>query len=189
MSSYNARLRLPGESRLPLGVAVDITNERITLSAGNRTVADWALGEVDFASMPDGFHIKVDGEEVVLNVSEATQFADELDAATRRHGRASAIADGLGSKPVPSSNGAHTSKSLPNDPVEALRSRIDEVSVALTSNTAPPAVVFTDWLRLLKEINRRHGQGSMPSDVFFELNTQLLDLIPEPPLAPEADNL
>ncbi|MGA7097681.1 MAG: hypothetical protein WB245_08950 [Acidimicrobiia bacterium] len=179
MSSYNARLRLPGESRLPLGVAVDITNERITLSTGNRTVADWALGEVDFSSMPDGFHIKVDGEEVVLNVSEATQFADELDAATRRHGRVSAAR--LGSKPVLSSNGAHAAESEPNDPVETLRGRIDEVSVALTSNTVPPAVVFTDWLRLLKEINRRHGQGSMPSDLFFELNTQLLDLIPEPP--------
>jgi hypothetical protein len=180
VSSYNARLRLPGESRLPLGVAVDITNERITLSAGNRTVADWALGEVDFSSMPDGFHIKVDGEEVVLNVSEATQFADELDAATRRHGRASATAV-IGNKPVSSSNGAHATESEPNDPVETLRGRIDEVSVALTSNTVPPAVVFTDWLRLLKEINHRHGQGSMPSDLFFELNTRLLDLIPEPP--------
>ena len=47
-----------------------------------------------------------------------------------------------------------------------------------------PADAFARWLKLLKEINRRHGQGSLPLDQFYRLNTELLDLIPEPEPAP-----
>ena len=59
-----------------------------------------------------------------------------------------------------------------------VRGRIDEVASALTSNSLTPAEAFARWLGLLKEINRELAQGSMPSDVFSELNTRLLDLIP-----------
>jgi hypothetical protein len=62
--------------------------------------------------------------------------------------------------------------------------RVSQVSAALNSTSVSPAAAFADWLRLLKEINRRHRQGSMTSDLFYELNTKLLDLIPEPPTEP-----
>ena len=46
MSSFNARLRLPG-SRLPLGVEVDIVHERMTVVSGERTLAEWPLERLD----------------------------------------------------------------------------------------------------------------------------------------------
>ncbi len=165
MSSFNARLRLPGQTRLPLGVEVDIGHERMTLTAGERTVAVWALEELDVTALSDGFHIKVDGEEVVLNVAESTKFASELSVAKRE--RTAIIAE----KPV---------EPRPED----MHRRISEVATALVSDSVSPADAFAQWLRLLKEINRRHAQGSMSLDQFYRLNTELLDLIPEPGPAP-----
>lgn len=165
LSSFNARLRLPGQTRLPLGVEVDIGHERMTLTAGERTVAVWALEELDVTALSDGFHIKVDGEEVVLNVAESTKFASELSVAKRE--RTAIIAE----KPV---------EPRPED----MHRRISEVATALVSDSVSPADAFAQWLRLLKEINRRHAQGSMSLDQFYRLNTELLDLIPEPGPAP-----
>jgi hypothetical protein len=54
------------------------------------------------------------------------------------------------------------------------------IAKALASDSVTPAAAFTQWLSLLKEINRLHGQGSLPTDLFYQLNTQMLDLIPEP---------
>jgi hypothetical protein len=64
--------------------------------------------------------------------------------------------------------------------VDGIRRRISEVAEALASDSVSPAQAFARWLGLLKEVNYRHGQGSMTTDRFFELNTELLDLIPDP---------
>jgi hypothetical protein len=64
--------------------------------------------------------------------------------------------------------------------MDDLQRRISEISASLASDSVSPAEAFAEWLALAKEINRRHRQGSMPSDLFHQLNTQLLDLIPDP---------
>ncbi len=66
-----------------------------------------------------------------------------------------------------------------------LERRVTEVTEALRSETLTPAAAFAQWLKLLKEINLRHGRGSMPTDVFYRLNSALLDLIPEPAFVTE----
>lgn len=81
MSSFDARLRLIGRAGFPLGVVVDLSDERMILTAGNSAVADWPLDEITIAALADGFHIKVEGEEVVLNVADSARFAVELGAA------------------------------------------------------------------------------------------------------------
>jgi hypothetical protein len=179
LSSFNARLRLPGHSRLPLGVEVDILNERMTLTAGERTVANWPLDKLEIVVRADGFHIRVDGEEMVLNVTDSKSFATAL---------------GVEASPVRPDGAApgQTSTSLrptalpqPKDAeVEELRRRISEFARDLAADAVPPEDVFTRWLRLLKEINRRLGEGSLPTSLFFQLNTHLLELMPEPAPAP-----
>ena len=196
MSTFNARLRLPGRSKLPLGVEVDICHERMTLTSGERTVAVWPLVELDVASQSDGFHIKVDGDEVVLTVTESTRFAAELGINERPRRLAVARADqgarsqvhGTASHQngVTKTNGKIISPrpvaetASDENPLEGEQRRISEIAAALTSDSVTPAAAFAQWLRFLKEINRRHGQGSMPTDLFYQLNTQILDLIPEP---------
>lgn len=38
MSSFDGRLHMPGYSKIPLGVDVDITHERMTLTSGQRRI-------------------------------------------------------------------------------------------------------------------------------------------------------
>ncbi len=173
MSSFNARLRLP-HSKLPLGVEVDISHERMTLTSGERTVAAWPLDKLEVDNLADGFHIKVDGDDFVLNVTDSLKFASEVgmerrpDAGTGPDLTEDTSRNGSTFTPVPE-----------RDRADEMERRIDEVSEALTSDTMSPAQAFAEWMGLLKEINRRHGQGSIPTDVFYRLNTRLLDLIPE----------
>lgn len=174
MSTFTARLHLPGQTKLPLNVEVDVVDERILLSAGQRQVADWALAEVEVAVKPDGLHLIVDHEEMVLTADDPAGLASILDVSLGRQ-------QGVSSPNVSQS----PSRSL--DPgtmsemrYDELRSRIADVRAMLSSDSVAPSDVFAKWLRLLKELNRRHGQGSLPMRMFYELNTELLDLIPEP---------
>jgi hypothetical protein len=202
MSSFNARLRLPGRTKLPLGVEVDIRHERMILTAGDRTVATWPLEEIVITSRSDGFHIKVDdGDEVILYVSDSTRFASELGIG-RQPARRLAVVGADQPRHIDLSEKDGPQDSLPQineeifaprptaettpirDSIEDMQRRISDIAEALTSDAVSPADAFARWLGLLKEINRRHGQGSMPSAQFYLLNTQILDLIPEPAPAP-----
>ena len=180
LSSFNARLRLPGRTRLPLGVEVDILHERMTLTAGDRTVADWPLELLDVTVLADGFHIKVDDEEMVLSVTDTARFAAELGVDSRP-------SRGIASE-NPTRTGLSSRIMVPSEPdlaqLEELRTRITEIARDLTSETVAPETVFADWLSLLKEINRLHGEGSLSNPLYYQLNTHLLDLIPGPAFSP-----
>lgn len=186
MTSFAARLHMPGQTRLPLGVEVDISDERMTLTSGDRELGNWSLKDLDISSMTDGFHIELDDEEVVLRVVESDRFVSELGMVVQRpRPQIQGVINGING-----SNGGAVTNGAPNGRVtlaadeqrfDDLRQRISDVAVALTSTDVSPAEAFGQWLRLLKEINVRHGQGAMPTPLYYRLNTQLLDLIPEPP--------
>lgn len=89
MPSFSARLRKTGQSRILLGVLVDVTDETITVTSADREVAKWSLDEIDISHLPDGFHINCDGEEVVLGVTESNRFASALGVGAR-HERSAA---------------------------------------------------------------------------------------------------
>jgi hypothetical protein len=84
MTSFDARLRLVGKPGLPLGVVVDLTGKQMSVSVDGQQLASWSLEDVDVALNPDGFHIEVEGEEVILNVNEKVRFATELKSRSRR---------------------------------------------------------------------------------------------------------
>lgn len=200
MSSFDARLRLPGHSRLPLGVEVDINHERMTVTAGDRKVGAWPLAKLEVEPQSDGFHITVDGEVLVLNVTDAARFASALGVTPKTR-----PSPGLGAYRPPRTdgsmgNGRHADPPQTvaeifaptpvavadpeQDLLDDIGDRISEVTQALSSDSVSPAQAFGRWVRLLKELNRRHGQGSLPTDLFYRLNTEVLDLIPEPKPAP-----
>lgn len=173
MGSFAARLHLPGQTRLPLTVEVDVADERLTLTSGDRRVAEWSLEDLDIVSQSDGFHIRVDGEEMILKVSDEPRFAVALGLTDAARG-VQKINGSPGRFPVLDST------VLMELRYDDLRARILEVAEMLVSNEVEPSAVLARWLRLLKEMNRLHGQGSMTTQQFYELNTQLLDLMPEP---------
>lgn len=180
MSSFDGRLHMPGYSKIPLGVEVDITHERMTLTSGQRRIGAWSLNEVGITSMSDGFHIKLDDEEVVLSVFESDRFVSELGPAVR-HPAPTVMAPRPTTKAAPSiSQPKRPGLETPTARFDDLERRISDLSVAVTMDSIAPSEVFGRWLRLLKEINDHHGEGAMPTDLFYQLNTELLELIPEP---------
>lgn len=78
MTSFDARLRLVGSSGLPLGVEIDLNGQRMVVTAADKKLADWPLDQISVLARADGFLIKAEGEEVVINVSDDTRFAREL---------------------------------------------------------------------------------------------------------------
>ena len=84
MTSFDARLRLVGQPGLPLGVVVDLTGKQMSVTVDGRPLAAWSLEEIEIAHNPDGFHIEVEGEEVILNVNEKVRFATEIRSRSRR---------------------------------------------------------------------------------------------------------
>ena len=78
MSEYEAALRIEGDDEPPLHVEVDLSDDRLTVRAGGVEVAEWERGSMRVSALPDGFHIRAEGEVVVLDVTEDAKFALEL---------------------------------------------------------------------------------------------------------------
>jgi len=78
MGSFEARLRVIGQSGFPLPVVVDLTDEQLTVTTDSGRIADWTLAEIDISARADGFLIEAEGEEVLLNVTDSNRFAVEL---------------------------------------------------------------------------------------------------------------
>ena len=78
MSTYDAKLLIEGEDTQATPVVVDLTGDRITLSIGEEEIADWSKDGMRIQALPDGFHIRAEGEAVVLDVTEDARFALEL---------------------------------------------------------------------------------------------------------------
>jgi len=78
MSRFEARLRMYGDAGPPLGVAVDISDRRMHVKSGDTEVADWSMDEIRVSALEDGFHIRAEGEDIVLEVEDDARFAVEL---------------------------------------------------------------------------------------------------------------
>lgn len=78
MSEYEGTLRMPGDDGPPLLVHIDLTEERFRMSAGDSELGDWALSEIRVNALPDGFHLRAEGEEILLEIDDDAQFAVEL---------------------------------------------------------------------------------------------------------------
>jgi hypothetical protein len=78
MTAYNARLQIEGETERPLPVVVDLTDDKLTMTIGEQEVAAWQREGMRIQALPDGFHIRAEGEAIVLDVTDDAEFALEL---------------------------------------------------------------------------------------------------------------
>jgi hypothetical protein len=78
MSAYDARLQIEGEESQAQPVVVDLTGDRLTMSINEQEIADWAKEELRVQALPDGFHIRAEGEAIILDVTDDAKFALEL---------------------------------------------------------------------------------------------------------------
>lgn len=184
MSSYTARLQLPGRTRLPLGVTVDISGEKLRLVADDRTIGAWSLSDIEISPRSDGFHLRIDGEEAILTLTDASRFAAEVHLSRpmpRPQDRP--VTNGVEKLTKPSTDNRIEGRIGglgQEDQLADVRRQINDLRAALGDPSVPPAVVFSKWLTLLKVLNRRLGQGTVPTPLYFRLNSELLDLMPAP---------
>ena len=78
MTAFDGRLRLLGDTSDAIGVLIDLSDESMVLSTESRHLAEWRFDQIRVFSLPDGFHIRSNDEEVVIHVSDSPRFASEL---------------------------------------------------------------------------------------------------------------
>jgi len=78
VTAYEAQLQIEGDDTQPLPVLVDLTDNKLTMTIGSQEVAAWNRDQMRIAAMPDGFHIRADGEAIILDVGDDAKFALEL---------------------------------------------------------------------------------------------------------------
>jgi hypothetical protein len=78
MSAYEGVLRIEGTDEAPISVLIDLSDDRLKMTAGDIEVADWRREEIRISALLDGFHIRAEGEEIVLDVTDDARFALDL---------------------------------------------------------------------------------------------------------------
>lgn len=75
MTEFEGTLRMGNEERPGVTVQIDLTEERLRLSSGPDQLADWSLDEIRVSALIDGFHVRAEGEEVILETGDDGRFA------------------------------------------------------------------------------------------------------------------
>jgi hypothetical protein len=82
MGSFDGKLRMPGEEGPVLRVTIDLTEGEMAMSADSGELARWPRDQVVVNALPDGFHVRAEGELVILDVGDDAEFAVELGLTT-----------------------------------------------------------------------------------------------------------
>jgi hypothetical protein len=78
MVDFAGVLRISTERDSAIGVVIDLTDERLRLRSGDADIADWSLDDIRVTARGDGFHIRAEGEEVILDLRQDAEFAVAL---------------------------------------------------------------------------------------------------------------
>jgi hypothetical protein len=78
MGRYDGSMRGANPDSGVLEVLVDLTEERMILHTGSTILGDWALDELRIRGEDDGFHVRLEGEEVIIRTNDDPGLALEL---------------------------------------------------------------------------------------------------------------
>jgi hypothetical protein len=78
MVDFAGVLRTSTERDSAIEVVIDLTDERLRLRSGDAGLADWSLNDIQVTAQGDGFHIRAEGEEVILDLRQDAEFAVAL---------------------------------------------------------------------------------------------------------------
>jgi hypothetical protein len=62
----------------PLDVVIDLENERMLIRTRTMVLGEWSLSDVGVHSEHDGFHLRIEGEQVILRTEDDAGFATEI---------------------------------------------------------------------------------------------------------------
>jgi hypothetical protein len=78
MVDFAGVLRTATERDSAIEVVIDLADERLRLRSGDNDIADWSLNDIRVSAQGDGFHIRAEGEEVILDLRQDAEFAVAL---------------------------------------------------------------------------------------------------------------
>ncbi|MCZ6663452.1 MAG: hypothetical protein O6951_11095 [Actinobacteria bacterium] len=83
MSGFTAALKVNGDTE-PLQARLEVENGRLIISAANQSIGDWNLEDLDIGRTPEGFRFEVEGEELLLEVSDPLAFEEAIGTNDRK---------------------------------------------------------------------------------------------------------
>lgn len=83
MSGFTAALKVNGDTE-PLEARLEVENGRLIISAANQSIGDWNLEDLDIGRTPEGFRFEVEGEELLLEVSDPLAFEEAIGTNDRK---------------------------------------------------------------------------------------------------------
>ena len=69
---------MQGDDDSPLDVVIDLENERMLIRTKSMVLGEWSLNDVGVHSENDGFHLRIEGEQVILRTEDDAGFATEI---------------------------------------------------------------------------------------------------------------
>lgn len=78
MGRYDGSLRMASPDSPVLQVRIDLDAERMVLHTGSTVLGDWALEQMLIRGEDDGFHIRVEGEEAIIQTNDDPGMALEI---------------------------------------------------------------------------------------------------------------
>ncbi|CAN5796827.1 hypothetical protein BH23ACT5_BH23ACT5_14320 [soil metagenome] len=101
-TQLSGSVKMAGEAGRGVDVLIELEEEQLTLAAsGGGVIGRWSLSEVGVSSRPDGFHLRLEGEDIVLTTDDDARFALAIgmNAPTNRLARQMAMLRDLEAKP------------------------------------------------------------------------------------------
>lgn len=75
MSSFTGKILMPDLVETGVSVIVDIEAETLSIRSGTNIIGTWPLSQIGIRGEDDGFHLRVEGEELVLVTTDEAGFA------------------------------------------------------------------------------------------------------------------
>lgn len=72
---FDGLLRMKGEASPGVRVTIDLQRGRLAIHAAGSELGVWSLDDVGVRGEDDGFHLRIEGEEVVMTTSDDPGFA------------------------------------------------------------------------------------------------------------------
>lgn len=75
MGEYRGSLRMAHDLTEGVRVVIDLDQEQILIKSETDVIGRWPLAEVGVRGEDDGFHFRIEGEEVIFSSDDDVEFA------------------------------------------------------------------------------------------------------------------
>jgi hypothetical protein len=86
MGTFSASLRTVGDvTALP--ATIEISEGRLTISAGSSEIGSWSLDEVSLQEIPTGYRMIAEGDQILIELKDVTSFSAALATGAKKKRR------------------------------------------------------------------------------------------------------